>query len=51
MSSKKCDNNLIKTDIKNETIKDTMGDLQSQIKLLKRQNMDILLKMENEVLF
>lgn len=45
----KCDNNLIKADIQNETVEETLSHLQTQLSLLEHQNTEIRLKLDEEV--
>lgn len=43
--------NDIKVDIRNETIENTLNDLRFQISVLKHQNLDIKMKLDEEVCF
>lgn len=43
--------NEIKVDIRNETIENTLNDLRLQIAILKHQNLNIKLKLEEDVCF
>jgi len=45
-----CKNNM-KEDIRNETIENTLNDLRLQISVLKHQNLDIKMKLDEDVCF
>jgi len=46
----KCKNEL-RVDIRNETIENTLNDLRLQISILKHQNLNIKLKLDEDVCF